>query len=73
MKEHKNTVPAHRLPPLREFTLSSLLQLSKRCGAQVETRYHLRHREFLVYTRSKEAQTKLGQLLQSFPEQKIHI
>lgn len=73
MKKQHRTILAHRLPPLRDFTLSGLLQLSKRCGAQVETRYHPRHREFLVYTRSKKAQTKLGQLLQAFPEQKIRI
>lgn len=75
-KTHKyTTVRAWRLPPLKQFTFTSLLELSRLLGEEIRLRYNPRQREFLLYVPAgtPTTQNRLRVLLQAFPEQTIRL
>lgn len=65
-----------RIPPNREFTFATLLDLSRRIGARVRLKYSSINREFIAFVEDNDdarARRELSELLRAFPEQTIRL
>lgn len=74
MKKLPKTARGWRIPPTEEFTMRTLLQLSKNVGAAVQLKYSARRREFVIFTTGhQDAQQRLAQIFSTYTEQTIRL